>query len=136
MALYFKKYLPIANSLQYVGSSIGEMMMNPLTQRMITDLGLRKCFLIVAGLHVIPCLLALVYDPNVEREQNQDQEREQTTSVLTNYKLLFKDSKVLIFVFGACLVVICSFIPRAFLVCYPPLFLDNIFGTINYSVSN
>ena len=95
IAMYFKKHMAMANSFFNLGASFGEIIMNPLTQWVITKPGLRKCFFVVAGLHVVPCLLALVYDPNVEAEKDEEKKQaEHSGKVTENFLMLLKDLRI------------------------------------------
>ena len=117
ITLYFEKYLAMANSLFSIGSSVGEMAMTPATQLMIEETGLRKCFMIIAGLHLVPCLLSLTFDPSVAPQRtNQKQEQEPAKSLKKNYMLVCRNLKVMCFILGCFFYENGSFVTRMFMV--------------------
>ena len=101
IAIYFNKNRSVANSLIGVGSSIGDMVMSPVVQRILHLTDLKTCFLALSGVHVIPGLFSLTYNPNVQSESQVNQSAPRKgESTWGHYKLVFRNGGIQLFILG------------------------------------
>ena len=98
VARYFRKYRSIANSLINVGAGIGDVISGPVIQHVIQTTSLKTCFQILSAVHLIPCLAALSFDPNIEvQEANEEMSSEQDKNAWRKFKRALLSWKIQFF---------------------------------------
>ena len=71
-AKYFKKHKSLPTGFVSAGSGIGLLVLGPINQVMIDNLGLGGAYRVLSGVMVLGCVLALTYDPNVNEDGGPD----------------------------------------------------------------
>ena len=112
--------MSIANSLINVGTGIGDVIAGPVIQHVIQSTSLKTCFQILSAVHLIPCLAALSFDPNIEvQEANEDitsEQEEQDKDVWRKFKRALLCCKIQFFVIAFALADGCCITTLTFVV--------------------
>lgn len=83
---YFKKKISVASSLTLSGSSVGTFVLSPVIQLLLSELGLKNGFRVLACFYVLLSIPIFLYRPFKTREEGPEMEKHNwlSTHVLKN----------------------------------------------------
>ena len=110
-AEYFDKYLTIATGITVSGSSFGTLIMSPLSQVIIDNIGWRNAFRIFAGLHIITIILNSRIKAPVKYSTHAEKKR----SLLLDFRI-WKNRVFVVWTLAITLVMFGFYIPYVHLV--------------------
>lgn len=78
-AKYFHRRRSLATGVVSAGPVIGMFVYGPLTQQLLTSIGLQNTYRTLSGFSLLVCLLAGSFSPNVDEEKHENNSQMQTS---------------------------------------------------------
>ena len=119
---YFEKRRSLATGIMTLGQGCGVLILGPVLQKSIDNLGWRTTFRIMSAVMPALCLFGLTYSPNVESDAVDNAETQEKKKRCNMDLSIWKEPTFIAVTLSASIMMFGHYVPQIHLVCMTKMF--------------